>query len=137
MDRDDNIEYLVGYRRPPRHTQFKKGQSGNPKGRPKISKCPNETLVNELFSTIEIKENGKTKKITKLDAIYKRVTNMALSGDMKAINTLLKLLPDIPFEKILAEERNIPLKPPSPAMQEIKALIRETIQDKINAGELE
>ena len=41
-------DYEIGYGRPPKHTQFKKGQSGNPEGRPKGIKSLSTELDDEL-----------------------------------------------------------------------------------------
>jgi len=74
----------VGYSRPPRDHQFKPGQSGNPKGRPKGSK--NEaTILRELFGRkVVIKESGKTRRATLLEAIYFRIAEDALKGNIKS-----------------------------------------------------
>lgn len=49
-------EYEVGYRKPPRHTRFRKGQSGNPKGRPKGAKNLKTELEEELQEKIVVRE---------------------------------------------------------------------------------
>ena len=65
MPREKRRDYEVGYRNPPHHTQFKKGQSGNPRGRPCGSKNL-KTLVNEVLNElVTITENGRRRKITK------------------------------------------------------------------------
>src|ERR1700733_422996 len=79
----------VGYRRPPKHTQFAKGRSGNPNGRPKGSKNFGLVIEEELNTKIPINENGKRKSITKRQAVAKQLVNKAASGDSKAIPILL------------------------------------------------
>jgi Family of unknown function (DUF5681) len=79
----------VGYGRPPRHSQFAKGKSGNPKGRPKGSKNFGLVLEEELDTKISINENGKRKSITKREAVAKPIVNKAASGDTKAIPIVL------------------------------------------------
>lgn len=90
----EDDDYKVGYKNPPRQHQFKKGQSGNPKGRPKGSK---KTLQDELMKALNKKvpviENGKTKKITMREAIAKGLVNKSARGDTKALNQLVKLMP--------------------------------------------
>ncbi|WP_243288759.1 DUF5681 domain-containing protein [Geothrix terrae] len=84
--------YKVGYRRPPIATRFKKGQSGNPKGRPKGSVNLDTTLERELNQRVTVKEHGQTRTITKFEACIKQLVNKAASGDAKAIQFLISLL---------------------------------------------
>jgi hypothetical protein len=79
----------VGYRRPPKHSQFAKGRSGNPNGRPKGSKNFGLVIEDELNTKIPINENGKRKLITKREAVAKQLVHKAASGDSKAIPILL------------------------------------------------
>lgn len=75
----------VGYGRPPKHTQFVKGKSGNPKGRPKGSRNFSTLLHDELNVKIPITENGNRRKITKQQAMVKQLANKGAAGDLKAI----------------------------------------------------
>jgi len=84
-------DYEVGYGRPPKETQFVKGQSGNPNGRPKGSK----SLIT-MFSAIALKqiivtENGRAKTMTTIEAVLHRAMNMAMSGDIRAMRDVLRL----------------------------------------------
>jgi hypothetical protein len=89
-DHADDAEDGVGYGRPPRHTRFQPGQSGNPRGRPRKSRNINDLITKELDTCVTITEDGKTKRITKREAIPKRLVNLAVSGDQKAIDFLIK-----------------------------------------------
>jgi hypothetical protein len=60
--------YDVGYGKPPLHTRFRKGQSGNPKGRGKGTKNFATIFVKAMSQPVTINENGKRKKISKLAA---------------------------------------------------------------------
>ena len=79
----------VGYGKPPAKHRFKPGQSGNPKGRPKGSK--NEwTIINKLLNRkIDIRENGRLRKITVLEGILTRFADDALRGKDKSAAFLL------------------------------------------------
>lgn len=81
--------YEVGYGRPPKHSRFKPGQSGNAKGRPRKSKELHKLIQTELDSTIVVQEAGREKRITKREAIVKQVVNRALKGDAKASQFVL------------------------------------------------
>ncbi|WP_233493474.1 DUF5681 domain-containing protein, partial [Ruegeria atlantica] len=65
---DDTKEFEVGYGKPPKATRFKKGQSGNPKGRPKASKNVGSMLEEVFFRKIPITENGSRREVTMLEA---------------------------------------------------------------------
>ena len=83
--------YEVGYGKPPKANQFKPGQSGNRKGRPKKPKNTVPHIKDELDQTITITENGKKHRITKRAAIYKRLVNDALKGDARKIELVSRL----------------------------------------------
>ena len=81
-------DYEVGYGKPPRYAGFKKGQSGNPRGRPPGSKNLT-TLLNE---PVTITENGRRRKITKRDAVIKQLVNKSASADARSLKILLDLM---------------------------------------------
>jgi len=82
----------VGYCKPPAHSQFKPGQSGNRKGRPKGSQNLGTVLARILREKVIINENGKRKSVSKLEAAVTQVTNKAASGDLKAVALLAGLV---------------------------------------------
>jgi len=82
-------EYDVGFKKPPKHTQFQPGQSGNAKGRPKGSRNFASVIEQELNTVISITERGKVKQVRKKEIIAKQVVNKAAAGDLKATGILL------------------------------------------------
>jgi uncharacterized protein DUF5681 len=84
-ERNDN----VGYRKPPQHSRFKKGQSGNPKGRPRESKSWDTLIDKELNARVVVHKDGRRKKISKREAIATQVVNKAVSGDFRFALELL------------------------------------------------
>jgi len=96
MRPEDSAEKLtsrkVGYGNPPEHTRFKKGQSGNPKGRPKGTLNMATVLERTLRERVVISENGRRKTVTKLEAALKQLTNKAASGELKALQLLATLV---------------------------------------------
>lgn len=90
----------VGHKCPPVHSRFRKGQSGNPKGRPKGTLNFRTDLVKELAEAIVVNEGGARRKITKQRAFIKSMVARALQGDGRATNSLLlaiaRLLPPPP-----------------------------------------
>jgi hypothetical protein len=81
--------YDLGYGKPPERTQFVKGKSGNPKGRPKGSQNLATILAKAARQRVKITENGRTRSITKLEAIMLQLCNKGASGDLKATGALL------------------------------------------------
>jgi hypothetical protein len=78
-------DHAVGYGRPPRHTRFQPGRSGNPKGRPKGSKNFSTLFSEELAKPVTLTEGGKRRRMPKRQALAKQVINRALSNnDSKA-----------------------------------------------------
>ncbi|MGZ9082896.1 MAG: DUF5681 domain-containing protein [Rhodoplanes sp.] len=73
----------VGYGRPPRAHRFKPGQSGNPRGRPKGAKNEATILRAILKRKIAVREGGRARKMTVLEAILLRFTEEALKGNTK------------------------------------------------------
>jgi hypothetical protein len=105
----------VGYGRPPRQHQFKPGQSGNKRGRPKGSK--NEaTIISELLNRrIDIRQNGSVRKITLLEGILLKFAEDALKGNPKSAAFLLN-------RKSLIESSDQPADGPALDMDDWKVL---------------
>ena len=111
-DQTPNGDYEVGYGKPPKHSQFKRGQSGNPRGRSKGTKNLKTDLIEELGEKIVIREGDRSQKVSKQRALLKSVVNRAIKGDARAtgiaLSTMIRLLdtgegaPD--FEEPLREE---------------------------------
>ena len=79
----------VGYGKPPRDHQFKPGESGNPKGRPKGAKSE-ETILRELLQQkISLNERGKARRITIHEGIFRRIIEDCLKGNTKSAAFLL------------------------------------------------
>jgi hypothetical protein len=77
-----------GYRKPPKHTQFKKGQSGNPSGKAKGTLNIATVLENTLRQTVVIVDGAEKKTMSKLEAAVKQLVDKAIQGDMYALRLL-------------------------------------------------
>jgi hypothetical protein len=84
--------YEIGYKRPPKATQWKKGQSGNPRGRAAGQRNLKTELLEEISEIIPIREGGARKKVSKLRALIKAQIAKAIQGDSRATALLLSLL---------------------------------------------
>jgi len=92
-------DYEVGYKKPPQHTRFQKGQSGNPHARRKASKEIAAELTEILNEKVTITENGQLRQITKREAFVRRVIDRTVLGDLKAMQPFLCLMDEIDREK--------------------------------------
>jgi Family of unknown function (DUF5681) len=88
MPEPDNA---VGFCRPPGSTRFKKGVSGNPRGRPKGRLNVATVFMKTLREKVVINEHGQRKTVTKLEAAFKQLVNKAAGGDLRAIAQLRDL----------------------------------------------
>jgi hypothetical protein len=114
MSTHDESDYQVGYGKPPEATQFRKGRSGNPKGRPKTSKNIGTMLEEVFFRKITITENGVRREVTMLEAILRQVANGAAKGEARHVDRVVKLLPTLQDARAAAEasaETGAPVDP--------------------------
>ncbi|GEP06686.1 DUF5681 domain-containing protein [Methylobacterium oxalidis] len=81
-------DYEVGYGKPPRHTRFKPGQSGNPKGRSKGARNVKAILGEELFRSVSIVEGGKRRNVPVFALIVRQSLARAAKGEMRALSAL-------------------------------------------------
>lgn len=92
LNSSSDNDYNVGYQKPPAHTRFKPGQSGNPKGRPKQKEADVvKLLLRELKERVVIEENGKITKVTKREVLVKQILKKALLGDSKCMDFILRV----------------------------------------------
>jgi Family of unknown function (DUF5681) len=84
-----NNQHNVGYKKPPKHSQFTKGTSGNPKGRPKR---PVGTSIKEILDGDQLGKNGEV--VSKRKAIVIALVNDAFKGNQKAFGKFMKLMKD-------------------------------------------
>ena len=103
-----------GYKNPPPEHQFKKGQSGNPNGRPRKSKATPlldlaELLAIELSQPLTVQENGQAVTITKAEAFVKQMVTQAINGKPSQQRIILALQSiqrgDEDDDRTLAEQR--------------------------------
>lgn len=81
----------VGYGKPPKHTRFKPGQSGNPSGRPKGTRNFKTDVHEALQTPVKVSKNGRVNKMTTQRASLETLRVKALKGDQRALEQLLRL----------------------------------------------
>jgi hypothetical protein len=126
--KEQNRDYEVGYKKPPKSGQFQKGITGNPMGRPKKASDIGSKLIQELNSELIINENGKRKIIKKHDGVTKQLVNKALSGNLQATRLVIALYQQAleraaEQQQLAAQKADRPLEELSD--EELTAIIRD------------
>jgi len=86
-----NSNFKVGYGKPPRHTRFARGQSGNPRGRKKGVRNLASDVKRTLEVPVKLTEKGKRKRVSTQEAVLMRLRDQALKGDPRSLDRLLAL----------------------------------------------
>lgn len=99
---EEEEPYKVGNKKPPRETQWKKGQSGNPKGKPKGTKSVSATFRKAALEKVEVRvRGGRVRKMSKLDLLVGRTIEDAAKGNAKATELSLRYLAQALPEELL------------------------------------
>lgn len=96
---EDVESYAVGYGKPPRHTQFRPGQTGNPRGRPKAPRAFDELIEKELSQLVTVREGDQSRRLPKRTVIVKQLVKKAMEGEDRALRSLLMLIGAAKTEK--------------------------------------
>ena len=137
----DDVEdgYKVGRGRPPLHTRFKKGQSGNPRGPRRRPKDLPALLVAALNEPVVVTANGEPRQITKREAVIAQLVDKSTGADLRATKMLIDMLQDI--EKRAGTAPLPEAAPLAPADEEVVenllARLRRAESAKIHHGETE
>ena len=92
MSDEDKPDYKVGYKKPPLDSRFQKGQSGNPRGRPRGSKNFSTLLADALNEPVVVTEDGRRRKISKRELGFKQLANKFAMAEAQATKMLLGLM---------------------------------------------
>lgn len=118
-------DYKIGYRKPPKHAQWKKGQSGNPAGRPRRARDVAGLVATLLGQRVVVRKGKTTKRVTRLEHLLQRLIEKAIGGDPR----LMKLALD---EVRKDEAREGDDAPMAPADSEIlQALYQRLMRDAL------
>src|SRR5882757_1806112 len=106
-DNNNDKKGSVGRGRPPEHTRFEKGKSGNPRGRPRGARNLKTDVMEELREYIVVREGEHPRRISKQRAIIKSLVNRTLKGDSRAAHTLMSVV----FRTLDPEAESLPPSP--------------------------
>lgn len=90
--RRDPNSYEIGYCKPPKATQFRKGQSGNPQGRRSAPKTPQQVLKKTLNRTMSVRQDGRVTRMSVLEVIVNTLAHQAMKGDIRAFAQLMRMM---------------------------------------------
>jgi Family of unknown function (DUF5681) len=85
-------DYTVGFARPPMHTQFRPGRSGNPRGRPKGRASLQDIVKDVLFAKMEVRVGERSQKLASVSALMRTAMNRALKGDHKFLMAVIAFI---------------------------------------------
>jgi hypothetical protein len=94
---DRAADYPVGYGKPPLASRFKRGTSGNAKGRPKGSKNLKTLIRDAMTASISIQEGAKTKRVSRIEGVVLRQLQKALMGSDQAAMAVVKIALQLGF----------------------------------------
>jgi hypothetical protein len=94
---NNNDGYEIGYRKPPQHTRWQKGLSGNPNGRSKAPKYVDflQLLKKAMSKKVKVRIDGDVTYLSKLEAGAEQIANKYASGDLRTIKMVLPLLENL------------------------------------------
>lgn len=103
-------DYDVGYGKPPKHSRFKPGQSGHPKGRPKKTKDDFADVVKKVLSEpVQVTENGKAVKMANKEVVVRQMVRRGQAGHHPSVKEIIRL----------ADKHDLnPFKPPEESPEE-------------------
>src|SRR6266849_2816817 len=128
MPTDRKRDYEVGYGKPPVHTRFRKGQSGNPRGRPRGSKNLTTLVSDALDQLVVVTENGRRRKIAKRELGIAQLVNKFAMADPHATRILLGLLQEI-------ERRAPPASAERPTFAAADTKVIENLLDRLRSSQ--
>jgi hypothetical protein len=98
--------YDVGYRKPPRAAQFRKGISGNKNGRPKGAKNFATLLTEAINEIVTVTVNGTPQRISKLEMMLRQLADQGAAGDLRALSMVLQRV-DLAQNRVTAEQADV------------------------------
>jgi hypothetical protein len=131
---DGESDYKVGPGRPPLHTRFKKGQSGNPGGGRRSAESLPALLADALNETVYVTINGRRRRITKREAILAQMVDKSASADLRATKMLIDMMKEV------EHKAGVAAPPPEPrrfteadeeVMQNLVARLRRVVLHEI------
>ena len=113
----------VGYGRPPLHTRFKKRQSGNPKGRPRVTD-PAQLLRREANRLVSVRSGDRIVRMTAAQAMIRNLWMLAAKGNLSAIKLVLPAIQDVQSEGMPSPSISITYDPHNMTNEQLRDFLR-------------
>lgn len=130
---DPKPDYEVGYAKPPSHSRFKPGQSGNPRGRPKSAKGMKTIIREMLTEKVAVRTPKGVQRMTKMQALLAKTLELAFAGNLRAQQILIQhyqhsvVEAEMPTTSVAASTE--PDDHDLAILEEMRALLRAEIGD--------
>jgi hypothetical protein len=120
-------DYAVGYGKPPVHNQFRKGQSGNPTGRPPASEVDRAKalVMQEAYRKVTVREGDKVTEMPALKAVLRGLVARAVKGSVAAQREILRNIQAIEAETLSARNNK------SDPNERLEDLTNEQLDERI------
>ena len=125
-------DYKVGFGKPPKDSQFQKGQSGNKKGRPKGAKNLKTILVELLDQPVTVREGERIYKVSRQQAVMMALIAKGLKGNVPAFNSLINLLRSLGLHDSVPDAEQVLTPAEQKMFDALKALIADEGQSNEN-----
>jgi hypothetical protein len=119
----------VGFGKPPAQTRFKKGVSGNPKGRPRGSRNIRSSIREAFIAPVTIRQGDKTRRISTLEALSRKQLEQGIKGDHRSVLTVLKMAKEIGLLEAPKPPQYDLSKLTDEELDELERLTLETLPD--------
>jgi hypothetical protein len=106
-DESSDGDYEVGYGRPPTHSRFKQGQSGNPSGKRKGGRSRVKELERFLDTPIHVNENGRRRQMRPMEIVRKKMFQLAAQGDVRAIKLMLDMEQLVDAHRVVERDKQV------------------------------
>ncbi len=106
-DESSDGDYEVGYGRPPTHSRFKQGQSGNPSGKRKGGRSRVKQLERFLDTPIHVNENGRRRQMRPMEIVRKKMFQLAAQDDVRAIKLMLDMEQLVDAHRVVERDKQV------------------------------
>jgi hypothetical protein len=129
-DDDKKPGYAIGYGKPPKETQFKPGQSGNPGGRPRGAQNLSTLVASRLKAISTVTDQGMRKKVSRKEILAMHIVDKGAVGDQRFTPILLDQINREEARQNRAENKShIPPITPETATEEVERIYWEALKN--------